>query len=81
MDIDLSPQVVAITGASSGPGAVSTELISHNRDEIKEAIQSRIAEVRPMQPQDIANAIIYALGQPCYVSINEVLVRPTRQVR
>jgi clavulanate-9-aldehyde reducatase len=63
------------------PGAVSTELISHNRDEIKEAIQGRIGEVRPMQPEDIANAIIYSLGQPSYVSINEVLIRPTRQVR
>jgi clavulanate-9-aldehyde reductase len=63
------------------PGAVSTELISHNRDEIKGMIESRIGEVRPMEPDDIANAIIYALGQPSYVSINEVLVRPTRQVR
>jgi NADP-dependent 3-hydroxy acid dehydrogenase YdfG len=63
------------------PGAVSTELVSHNRDEIKEAMKGRFAGVTPMQPADIANAIIYALGQPSYVSINEVLVRPTRQVR
>ena len=63
------------------PGAVATELISHNRDEIKETIQGRIGGVRPMEAEDIANAIIYALGQPSYVSINEVLVRPTRQVR
>jgi NADP-dependent 3-hydroxy acid dehydrogenase YdfG len=63
------------------PGAVSTELVSHNREEIKEAMKGRFAGVTPMQPIDIANAIIYALGQPSYVSINEVLVRPTRQVR
>jgi NADP-dependent 3-hydroxy acid dehydrogenase YdfG len=63
------------------PGAVSTELVSHNRDEIKDAMKGRMAGVTPMQPTDIANAIIYALAQPSYVSINEVLVRPTRQVR
>jgi clavulanate-9-aldehyde reducatase len=63
------------------PGAVATELISHNRDVIKEAIAQRIGDVRAMESQDIANAIIYALAQPPYVSINEVLVRPTRQVR
>ena len=63
------------------PGAVSTELISHNRDEIKDVITRRFGDMTTMQPQDIANAIIYALGQPSYVSINEVLVRPTRQVR
>jgi NADP-dependent 3-hydroxy acid dehydrogenase YdfG len=63
------------------PGAVATELISHNRDVVKEAIAQRIGDVRAMESQDIANAIIYALGQPSYVSINEVLVRPTRQVR
>jgi clavulanate-9-aldehyde reductase len=63
------------------PGAVATELISHNRDEVQEAIASRIGTVRPMESEDIANAIIYSLAQPPYVSINEVLVRPTRQVR
>jgi NADP-dependent 3-hydroxy acid dehydrogenase YdfG len=63
------------------PGAVATELISHNRDEVQEAIASRIGTVRPMESEDIANAIIYSLAQPSYVSINEVLVRPTRQVR
>jgi NADP-dependent 3-hydroxy acid dehydrogenase YdfG len=63
------------------PGAVSTELISHNRDEIKDVITRRFGDMTTMQPQDIANAIVYTLGQPSYVSINEVLVRPTRQVR
>jgi clavulanate-9-aldehyde reductase len=63
------------------PGAVETELVGHNRDEIKALISDRIAEVEPMAPADIANAIVYALGQPPNVGINEILVRPTKQVR
>ncbi len=62
------------------PGAVATELVMHNRPEILEELAKRFAGVPPMRPQDIANAILYALGQPPNVGINEVLVRPTRQL-
>ena len=30
-------------------------------------------------PEDIASAVMYAIGQPAHVSVNEVLVRPTSQ--
>jgi NADP-dependent 3-hydroxy acid dehydrogenase YdfG len=62
------------------PGAVATELREHNRPEIQEQMNKRFAGVEQLQSEDIANAIIYVIGQPEYVSINEVLVRPTRQV-
>ena len=39
----------------------------------------RFAGVDPLQAQDIANAILFALGQPPHVSVNELLVRPSRQ--
>jgi NADP-dependent 3-hydroxy acid dehydrogenase YdfG len=61
------------------PGAVATELIDHNRPEIRELIAGRLSGVTPMHAEDIANAILYALGQPPNVSVNELLVRPTRQ--
>ena len=32
-----------------------------------------------LESDDIANAIVYAVQQPEHVSINEVLVRPTKQ--
>ena len=32
-----------------------------------------------LEADDIANAVVYAITQPEHVSINEVLVRPTRQ--
>ena len=63
------------------PGAVATELVSHNRPEVREAIAGVLAEVTPMTSQDIAAAILYALGAPANVSVNEILIRPTRQVR
>ena len=34
-----------------------------------------------LQAQDIANAVVYAVGQPQHVSINEMLIRPTKQQR
>lgn len=30
-----------------------------------------------LKPEDIAGAVIYALGQPAHVDVNELLVRPT----
>jgi NADP-dependent 3-hydroxy acid dehydrogenase YdfG len=63
------------------PGAVATELPTHNRPEVLAQMRARFKDVTPLEPQDIANAIVYALGQPANVSINEVLVRPTQQVR
>lgn len=61
------------------PGAVATELPSHNRDEVLEQINKRFADVTPLEADDIANAIVYSVGQPDRVSVNEVLIRPTSQ--
>jgi clavulanate-9-aldehyde reducatase len=61
------------------PGAVMTELPGHNRPEILEQMMRRFAGVEPLQASDIANAIVFALGQPPHVSVNELLVRPSRQ--
>ena len=30
-------------------------------------------------PEDVARAVMYALGQPPHVDVNEVLLRPTVQ--
>jgi NADP-dependent 3-hydroxy acid dehydrogenase YdfG len=44
-------------------------------------IATAFADVAPLAAEDIAGAILYAIGQPPNVSINEVLVRPSGQVR
>ncbi len=65
------------------PGYVETELQGHNKNPIvierMEKEREKMGEV--LKAADIANAIVYAAGQPKHVSINEILVRPSRQSR
>jgi NADP-dependent 3-hydroxy acid dehydrogenase YdfG len=63
------------------PGAVATELLEHNNPEVQKMAHERFKGVTPLEAEDIANAIVYAIGQPERVSINELLVRPTSQGR
>jgi clavulanate-9-aldehyde reducatase len=63
------------------PGAVATELPGHNRQEVLEQMAKRFAGVTPLSAEDIAGAVLFAIGQPPNVSVNEVLVRPRGQVR
>jgi NADP-dependent 3-hydroxy acid dehydrogenase YdfG len=60
---------------------VATELVGHNRPEVQEAMRKNFSGIEPIGAQDIANAIVFAIGQPQNVSINELLVRPTSQAR
>ena len=32
-----------------------------------------------LEPEDVARAVLYAVGQPPHVDVNEILVRPTAQ--
>ncbi len=63
------------------PGAVATELVSHNRPEVISEMAKRFTGTTPMASEDIANAILYALSQPPGVSVNEVLIRPSTQTQ
>src|SRR3954454_5033142 len=63
------------------PGFVDTELQGHNElPVVVETIKKSMEEIgKVLEADDIANAIVYAVQQPEHVSINEVLVRPTKQ--
>jgi len=61
------------------PGAVETELSSHNRPEIQTMIRQRFGNIERLQSNDIADAIVYVVTRPRHVAINEVLIRPTEQ--
>jgi NADP-dependent 3-hydroxy acid dehydrogenase YdfG len=65
------------------PGFVATELQEQNRNpavvDAIEQMRSNIGEV--LEPDDIAQAILYAVASPGRVAVNEVLVRPAGQTR
>ena len=65
------------------PGFVETELQGHNTSPLIQAATEKMRQDigQVLSAEDIANAILYAAGQPDHVSVNEVLVRPTGQVR
>lgn len=61
------------------PGAVETELVSHNRPEVLKAMSGPFSEIERLQAVDIADAIAYVVTRPRHIAINELLVRPTEQ--
>lgn len=64
------------------PGAVETEFNDHITDaDSKKASEETYASMDSLHAEDIAAAILYALGQPGRVAVNEILVRPTDQVQ
>lgn len=64
------------------PGMVATEINHHITDLIaKQISQERLKAMTPLQSEDIAAAIVYAVTQPPHVNVNEILIRPTGQER
>jgi NADP-dependent 3-hydroxy acid dehydrogenase YdfG len=62
------------------PGAVDTELASHNTDpEVIARMQQRFGSMERMTAEDIADVIVFMVTRPRRVALNEVLVRPTEQ--
>jgi NADP-dependent 3-hydroxy acid dehydrogenase YdfG len=60
------------------PGATATELASHVREEVRSNLS---AGEDPLHAEDIADAILYIVTRPRRVGVNEILIRPTEQVR
>ncbi len=80
MRIELSPKEnIRIT--SIEPGAVATELTLTFTDQelIDQWNDGRRDHMVPLNPGDIARAIVYAVTQPVGVSVNEILIQPTMQ--
>lgn len=62
------------------PGAVATPLREHITDAAARAtLERRLEQLRPLDPADVARAVVFALTQPEHVALNEILVRPTQQ--
>jgi NADP-dependent 3-hydroxy acid dehydrogenase YdfG len=63
------------------PGAVETELVSHNSPQVKEQMAQRFTTMERMQSDDIARAIGFVVTSPRHMAVNEMLIRPTEQVQ
>ncbi|MBA3262453.1 MAG: SDR family NAD(P)-dependent oxidoreductase [Thermoleophilaceae bacterium] len=65
------------------PGFVDTELQAHNTDPLVRQGMARAREEigEILQPDDIADAVAYAVTRPPHVCLNEVVVLPTGQAR
>ena len=62
------------------PGMVATEFADNiTSPAAKQALEARFKSLTPLQPEDIARAIAYAVTQPPHVNVNEILIRPTQQ--
>jgi NADP-dependent 3-hydroxy acid dehydrogenase YdfG len=62
------------------PGAVDTELASHNTDpEVVANMQRRFGDLERLRAEDIAQATLFMVTRPRHVAVNEILVRPTEQ--
>jgi NADP-dependent 3-hydroxy acid dehydrogenase YdfG len=59
------------------PGLVRTEFPESSYPSAEEYYAQR--EYTPLEAEDVAAAVVYALNQPPRVSFNEILVRPTEQ--
>ncbi len=77
---EATAQTLAAEGATVvEPGAVETELQSHITDEeTKEGLRG-LPSLDVLQVEDIASAIAYEVIQPEWLSVNEMLIRPTQQ--
>lgn len=63
------------------PGATITELATHLRPEILEQQAQNFGGVEMLKAEDIADAVSFAVTRPRRVATNEILIRPTEQVR
>lgn len=62
------------------PGSIDTDLTDTITDqEAMEWIEKTAPDLEFIGPENVANAIFYALSQPENIAVNEVLVRPQSQ--
>lgn len=67
--------------SSISPGVVETEfhlVQTFHRD--PDGASAHYKQLRALQSQDVAQAIVYVLSAPDHVDINDVLLRPVDQL-
>jgi len=63
------------------PGVVATELNNTITDSSLQGFLESVKKMEPLQAQDIANAILFAIDSPNHMNVNEIMIRPVQQER
>jgi NADP-dependent 3-hydroxy acid dehydrogenase YdfG len=64
------------------PGATATEIHEHIKDErVRESTRQHIEKDGAMQPEDVADAIVFVVGLPRRVNVSQMVIRPSVDVR
>ncbi|KAL5012442.1 hypothetical protein ScPMuIL_010993 [Solemya velum] len=58
------------------PGDVRTELLVHTTDAEAKSAYDGSESCKILEPEDVAKAVVYAISQPEYVGVNEILIEP-----
>jgi NADP-dependent 3-hydroxy acid dehydrogenase YdfG len=61
------------------PGTVDTELVTHLRTDVRDAVRGQVESIEALEPDDIADAVAYIVTRPRRVAVNELLVRAAEQ--
>lgn len=61
------------------PGLVRTEFPTNSYSSAEEYYAQK--DYAPLEAEDVAEAVLYAVSQPPSVSVNEILLRPTDQLK
>jgi len=61
------------------PGATESELVMHVREEVRGNLNPNTYPI--LKASDIADAVVYIVTRPRHMAVNEILIRPTEQVR
>jgi NADP-dependent 3-hydroxy acid dehydrogenase YdfG len=61
------------------PGNTATELLGMSTDQEAMKKYGEPTGAKALDPEDVAGSIIYALKQPEYVAVNEVLIEPREE--
>ncbi|CAI8050819.1 Uncharacterized oxidoreductase SSP1627, partial [Geodia barretti] len=63
------------------PGVVATELVNTITDRSLREFVENTKRMEALRAEDIADSVLYAVGSPPHVNVNEILIRPITQER
>lgn len=62
----------------AGPGTVDTELVTHLRQDIRQAATSQTASIEPLRPDDFADAVAYIVTRDLRMAVGDRVALPLR---